>query len=98
MEPFRLAAVSKTQEIRAMIEQIVRRLARAPMFTGVTLLTIAVAIGANAAVFSVINGVLLKPLSYPDSEQLVGVWLNAPGFNMEKLELSPADYFTFREE
>lgn len=54
-----------------MIKHTIRRLARAPMFTGVTLLTVAIAVGANAAVFSVINGVLLKPLPYPDSERLV---------------------------
>jgi predicted permease len=77
---------------------MIRRLARAPMFTAVTVLTIAVAIGANAAVFSVINGVLLKPLPYENSDRLVSVWLTAPGFDIEKLELSAADYFTFREE
>src|SRR6185369_10598738 len=38
------------------------------------------------------------PLPYADSERLVSVWLTAPGFNIEKLELSAADYFTFREE
>jgi len=81
-----------------MIKQVIRRLARAPMFTAVTLMTIAVAIGANAAVFSVINGVLIKPLPYADSDRLVSVWLTAPGFNIEKLELSAADYFTFRDE
>src|SRR5262245_37954070 len=81
-----------------MIRQMVRRLLRAPMFTAVTVMTIAIAIGANAAVFSVIDGVLLKPLPYENSDRLVSLWLTAPGFNIEKLELSAADYFTFREE
>src|SRR5262245_57681452 len=80
-----------------MINQTIRRLARAPMFTVVTLMTIAIAIGANAAVFSVIEGVLLKPLLYPNSEELVSIWQKAPG-HVQELELSPADYFTFGEE
>jgi len=46
------------------IRQVVRRLMRSPMFTAVTLLTIAVGVGANSAVFSVVNGVLLTPLPY----------------------------------
>ena len=54
--------------------QTLRRLGKAPLFTAVTLLTLAVAIGANTLVFSVVNGVLLKPLSYPQPERLIGVW------------------------
>ena len=68
------------------------------MFTVVTLLTIALAVGANSAIFSVINGILLKPLPYPDPGTLVSVWQSAPGININDLNLSPSDYFTFREE
>ena len=68
------------------------------MFTLVTVLTIAIGVGANSAIFSVINGVLLKPLPYPEPEALVAVWQTAPGINIKKLELSPADYFIFREQ
>ncbi|MCZ2147408.1 MAG: ABC transporter permease [Bryobacterales bacterium] len=75
-----------------------RRLARSPMFTGITLLTLAVGIGANTAIFSVLSGVLLKPLPYPEPERLVGVWETAPGINIADLNASPATYFTFREE
>ncbi len=47
------------------LKQVLRRLARAPLFTAITLITLAVGIGANTVVFSVVEGVLLKPLSYP---------------------------------
>ena len=52
------------------IRQVVRRLMRSPIFTIVTLITVAIGIGANTAIFSVINGVLLKPLPYPDADAL----------------------------
>ncbi len=55
------------------LRQILRRLGRAPMFTSVALITIAIGVGANTAVFSVIESVLLKPLPYPHPEQLVNV-------------------------
>jgi putative ABC transport system permease protein len=80
------------------LKPVIRRLARSPMFTVVTLLTIALAVGANSAIFSVINGILLKPLPYPDPGTLVSVWQTAPGININDLNLSPSDYFTFREE
>jgi hypothetical protein len=65
----------------------------------VTLLTLAIGIGANTAIFSVINGILLKPLAYPEPERLVAVWQTAPGIGINKrFEVSPAEYFVFREE
>ena len=85
-------------EWRRQLTHVFRRLRRAPMFTAVTLLTLAVGVGANTAVFSVLEGVLLKPLPYPHQEELIGVWLTAPGMNLPELELSPSDYFTFREQ
>src|SRR6185437_4480810 len=52
------------------LKQVFRRLRRAPMFTFITLFTLAAGIGANIAVFSVLEGILLKPLAYPQPEQV----------------------------
>ena len=83
------------------VGHILRGLGRAPAFTSVALLTLAIGIGANTAVFSVINGVLLKPLPYPDADRLAGVWHVAPGINIPgsgELNCSPTMYFTYMDE
>jgi putative ABC transport system permease protein len=82
------------------LHPLLRRFARAPMFTAATLLTLAIGIGANTAVFSVVNGVLIKPLPYPKSEELVGVWHSAPGvgFKDGTVNVAPTMYFSYREE
>jgi predicted permease len=84
--------------LRDQLRQVIRRLLRTPMFTAITLLTLAISVGANTAIFSVLEGVLLKPLAYPHSEQLVGVWVSAPGLNIKQLDLSPSTYFVCREQ
>ena len=52
---------------------VLRHLAAMPLFTGMAVLTLALGIGANTAIFSVISGVLLKPLPYPRSDELVAL-------------------------
>lgn len=55
-------------------QQTARRLLRAPAFTLITVLTLAIGIGATTAVFSVVNSVLIQPLPYPDSDRLIAIW------------------------
>jgi putative ABC transport system permease protein len=82
------------------LKQVFRRLAAAPMFSAVALVTLALGIGANTAIFSVIDGVLIKPLPYPHAESLVGVWHTAPGISTigGHLNISPTMYFTYRDQ
>ncbi len=75
-----------------------RALFRTPLFTIVTVLTLGLGIGANAAIFSVVYGVLLKPLPFDQPGSLVGVWHTAPGLGFPRVNQGPATYLTYREE
>jgi predicted permease len=77
----------------------VRGLVRAPLVTLVALVTLGIGIGANVALFSVVYGILLKPLPFDEPERLVGIWHRAPGMaNLPQLEMGPAFYLTYRDE
>jgi len=80
------------------LSHILRRLLQLPIFTTVAVLTLAIGIGANAAIFSVIEGVLLKPLPYPHADELVVLDQVAAGLNLQKTGSAPFLYFTFRED
>jgi predicted permease len=76
------------------VRYALRQLASNPGFTAVITLTLALSIGANSAIFSVIEGVLLKPLPYPHAEQIVRLFLSSPEF--PKFPLNPFDFRDFR--
>ena len=77
---------------------VMKRLVRLPMFTTLTVVTLGLGIGANAAIFSVIEGVLLKPLPFADPDALVTVNHTAPGVNLTDAGIAPFLYFTYRDE
>jgi hypothetical protein len=80
----------------APLQQLIRRVRKTPGFAAVTLLTLAVGIGANTAIFSVMNGVLFKPLPYPESERLIGLWLSAEGIQIPELNSNTRRFTTAR--
>ena len=80
------------------LTHIVRRLLHLPVFTSIAVLTLAIGIGANSAIFSVIEGVLLKPLPYPNPDELIVVDHNAAGIGLKNAGAAPFLYFTYRED
>jgi predicted permease len=72
-----------------------RSLARAPGFTALAALTLALGIGATAAIFSVVYGVLLKPLPFREPERLASLMHRGPGVNIALMNQGPATYFTY---
>ena len=80
------------------LHHIVRRLLQLPVFTSIAVVTLAIGIGANSAIFSVIEGVLLKPLPYPNPDELVVLDHTAAGLGLQHTGAAPFLYFTYREE
>jgi putative ABC transport system permease protein len=74
-----------------------RALARRPAYAAVAAITLAFGIGANVAIFSVVNAVLLRSLPYPDANRIVTVRHHAPGINMPELQSSPGLIQHYRE-
>jgi putative ABC transport system permease protein len=83
-------------QLRQDLRYAVRSLARAPMFTAAVLVTLALGIGANTAIFSVVNVVLLRPLPFRDAEQLVFIWSTSEAF--QRTNLTPGRLIDFRQQ
>jgi putative ABC transport system permease protein len=75
-----------------------RMLAKNPGFTAVAVLTLALGIGANTAIFSMVNGVLLRPLPYKNPGRLVQLWATNTKWKAFQMILSPADFFDLVDE
>ena len=85
------------ETLRQDIRLAFRGLWRAPAFATVTILTLALGIGANTAIFSIVNGVILRPLGYPKPEQLMYLTTQFPAFGFDQFWVSPPEYFEFKE-
>jgi putative ABC transport system permease protein len=80
------------------IRYALRMIRRTPGFAAAVVLTLTLGIGANAAIFSVINGVVLQPLPYPAADRLVDVWTQFPEQNIDKFVVSRAEFHDYRAE
>jgi len=96
---------NQTQKARNLIESIlqdirfgIRMLLRNRGFTLVAVLTLALGVGANTAVFSVIYGVLLRPLPYRNGKQLVVLHQRATLANVTDMQFSAKDFFDYRDQ
>src|SRR5258706_10165669 len=79
------------------VRYTIRSLAKSPGFTGVVVATLALGIGANTAIFTIVHGVLLRPLDYPKPDQLMYLMAEAPAIGGTRNALSAPEYTEFRQ-
>ncbi len=85
------------ETLRADVRHTVRLAVKTPLFTTLTILALALGIGATTAIFAVVNGVLLRALPYRDDGQLVNVWSYNTRENLPRNPLSPANFLDFQK-
>ena len=79
------------------VRHAIRNLLRTPGFALVTILTLALGIGANTAIFSVVNAVILRPLGYPQPDQLVYISSQFPQMGFDQFWVSPPEFLELQE-
>jgi putative ABC transport system permease protein len=82
--------------LRADVRHTIRLAVKTPVFTALTILALALGIGATTAIFAVVNGVLLRELPYRDDGRLVNVWSNNTSDGRPRNPLSPANFLDFQ--
>ena len=75
-----------------------RRLAKAPAFTTVALLTLTLGMGSTATIFSVVDTVLLKPLPFRDADRLLMIWEKNPSQNRYRMFVAPANFLVWQAQ
>ncbi len=80
------------------LKYAVRNLVKRPGFTAIAIFTLALGIGANSTIFSIVNALLLKPLPFPDPERIVAVWDKVPSRGVERNEVTVANYLDWRAQ
>src|SRR5256714_13050699 len=86
------------QKLLQDLRYAIRMLGKKPGFTVVAIITLALGIGANSAIFSVVNGLLLRPLPYRDSERLAIIWTHSPGANVAQDWPSPGQFSAIKSQ
>src|SRR5256885_16231798 len=80
------------------IKVALRGLMKSPGFTAIAIVTIALAIGANTAVLSLVNALLIRPLPYKNPQQLVLIWEQFANQGLDRIPVSPPEYLDYEKE
>jgi putative ABC transport system permease protein len=89
--------ITMLDDVARDVRHSIRRAVRNPQYTALVTLTMALGIGAATAVFSAVDGVLLKPLPYNDPDALVTMWQTRPAEGVERDDFAPATFLEVRE-
>src|SRR5262245_44110928 len=89
--------MSVIEDLGLDVRSAMRSLLRSPGFSAVVILTLTLGIGANTAIFSIVNGVILRPLAYPKPDQLIFLTTQFPTLGFLQFWVSAPEYFEFRQ-